>query len=49
MPMGLWDVILIFLKKEENNNNIELMQNRAITILQKDKWNSRNFNDNDIK
>lgn len=37
------------LLEEDNNNNIELMQNRAITILQKDKWNSRKFNDNNIK
>ena len=37
------------LLEKDNNNNIELMQNRAITILQKEKWNTRNFTDNNIK
>lgn len=35
--------------EEDNNNNIELMENRAIIILEKDKWNIRNFTDNNIK
>ena len=37
------------LLEEDNNNNIELMENRAIIILEKDKWNTRNFTDNNIK
>lgn len=35
--------------EEDNNNNIELMKNRTIKILEKDLWNSKNFNDNNIK
>ena len=35
--------------EEDNNNNIELLENRAIIILEKDKWNTRNFTDNNIK
>lgn len=35
--------------EEDNNDNIELMENRAIIILEKDKWNTRNFTDNNIK
>lgn len=35
--------------EQDNNNNIELMENRAIIILEKDKWNTRNFTDNNIK
>lgn len=35
--------------EEDNNNNVELMENRAIIILEKDKWNTRNFTDNNIK
>lgn len=37
------------LLEEDNNNNIELMKNRTIKILEKDLWNSKNFNDNNIK
>ena len=37
------------LLEKDNNNNIELMKNRTIKILEKDLWNSKNFNDNNIK
>lgn len=37
------------LLEEDNNNNIELMKNRVIKILEKDLWNAKNFNDNNIK
>ena len=37
------------LLEKDNNNNIELMKNRTIKILEKDLWNSENFNDNNIK
>lgn len=37
------------LLEEDNNNNIELMKNRVIKILEKDLWNTKNFNDNNIK
>ena len=37
------------LLEKDNNDNIELMKNRTIKILEKDLWNSKNFNDNNIK
>ena len=37
------------LLEEDNNNNIELMKNRTIKILEKDLWNTKTFNDNNIK
>ena len=35
--------------EQDNTNNIELIENRAIVILEKEKWNTRNFTDNNIK
>lgn len=35
--------------EQDNANNIELIENRAIVILEKEKWNTRNFTDNNIK
>ena len=37
------------LLEKDNNTNIELMKNRTIKILEKDLWNSKDFNDNNIK
>lgn len=37
------------LLEQDNNNNVELMKNRTIKILEKDLWNTKNFNDNNIK
>lgn len=37
------------LLEKEHNNNIELMKNKAIRILEKDLWNTRNFTDNNVR
>ena len=34
---------------KDYNTNIELIKNRTINILEKDLWNSKNFNDDNIK
>lgn len=33
----------------DNNNNINRMKDRTIEILEKDLWNTKNFNDSNIR